>query len=339
MNSVTLPINYATLGYGPTGAIPSRGQVDYCPGPSAVNVGWSLREPYTDRWVFWQPTGGGLRGAIWTEGFEISDTAGQEFSLFFPGEVVDHFTVCFDATGYPIVATDDGAGTVRLLAVNNEVIVEKNFAGKTPRLFSLAGLLWQDADLYVVCYYIGADGTIKARYQRNEFNDEATIGNPSIQLKALTKVDAIDRRICLWATESAASRAATRQVVYRTNQYNPLPLIQTDAGALQVEPQGAVEDLVQPGGTFAEAATVSTDVQGAVASTILLVTITPEVATLDVEPQGAVAETIELGGTFADSATLSTDPQGVTVETIEDVPPITETATLATSPQGAIQNV
>jgi hypothetical protein len=203
----------------------------------------------------------------------------------------------------------------------------------------LAGLLWQDADLYVVCYYIGADGTIKARYQRNEFNDEATIGNPNITLKALTKVDAIDRRICLWAMESAANRAATRQVLFRTAPYNPLPLIHTDAGALQTEPQGAVTDQVRPGGTFAEASLVTVDVQGAVASTIQLVTITPEAATLDVEPQGAVVGSIQDAGTFTDAATLSVEPQGVTVEAVEAVPAIVETATMATSPQGAIQNV
>lgn len=340
MNTVTKPINYEVLGFGPEGAIPSRGRVDYCPGPSAVNVGWSLRAPYTDRWVFWQPTGGGLRGAIWSEGFEISDTAGEEFPLFFPGETVDHFTVCFDPTGYPIVATDDGAGTVRLLAVNNGEIVEFNFVGKSPRLLSLAGLLWQDNDTLVVCYYIGADGTIKARYQLGEYATERTIGVPNTPVKALTKVDYIDRRICLWAMAEAANRAGTRQVVFRTGQYNPLPLIQMDTGALQAEPQGDVTDGgIEDAGLFGEAATVGTEPQGVVTSSIEQVTMDPEAATLDVEPQGVVVEFIEDAGTFTDAGTLSVEPQGAVAEKIESVPPVAETMTLATSPQGAITNV
>jgi hypothetical protein len=335
VKSVTpLPINYSTLGYGPQGAVPANGLVDYAPGPSALNVGWTLREQYQDRWIFWQPTGGGMRGSIWTPGFETSDTAGQSL-LFFPGETVGRFTTCFDATGYPIAATTNPGNQVRLQSVNNQAIVEYTWPGYSPRLLNMAGLVWQDADLLVAVYYIGLDGKIKCRYQLNEYNLEVTICDPATPVKELTKVDYIDRRICLWATSSAANRRNTRQVLFRTPAYENLPTITMEDMSIATEPQGAVASgNIVSSGTFTDTPSVALEPQGAVTETIIEVTITPESATLDMEPAGDVTDVTVDAGSFPESATVAMEPQGASVEVIESVPPVAESGTVTLEPQG-----
>lgn len=216
MISVTLPVDYHTLGYGAYGAIPEYPVVDRTTGPAVVGEFWSLYAKFETRYIVWAASTGVRYG---TSEIIPSDSVGVA-SPFFVGEPLSYVSGCFDANGYLMAATES-TGTIRVQWEDSGV-QEATFSGTSPRLFFMGGLVYESTDTVVLCFYL-RNGSVMARSSSDNFNTETLVVTPNETVTRLTGTDQVDRRCVLWGIAEGSSRATSKQTALQSAQYAVLP--------------------------------------------------------------------------------------------------------------------
>lgn len=337
LKTVHTPINY-TIGYGPYGAIPSQLKADYCFGPTALNVGWDLFNQYTTRWIFWAASTG-ARMSLWTEGFVPSDTNGSATD-FFDGESLSYLAAAFDAVGKPIMATHDDAGTIRLQAVSNNVIVEYTWAGWSPRLIFTGGLVYDSNDLLIIVYYRDANGNLKFRNQIDEYGIEYSALTPTSPVRYITKAETNERMIQLWTVTMDSSRPLTRQQYFETDTYSPLPVLPVESMSVAHAISGTIEDATVPASGGTESMELSPfDMSGTIIEVIVTSSGTEYMEMAPFDMSGTVVDAIMFtsGTEYMDIDPF--DLSGSLYDEMQVIAPFTEIVTMDTTIFGVVTNV
>lgn len=151
----------------------SEPYVDFCDGPTVEGVSnFEILERYEERWKVQ------LLNGIVTYGLAEGELSPAPASLF-PELLlgVSSISISFDANARACFAFPDG-GTVRLRRFVSDVPTEYFWVGSSPRLF-FDGMLQPISELRdLVCYYIH-DGKICARFQRDNFDIEYILVEPT----------------------------------------------------------------------------------------------------------------------------------------------------------------
>jgi hypothetical protein len=234
MSLANAPVQYPELGFGPYGAIPNE-VADYAYGPENLGVpDWPFQ--YFTRWIGWKASDG-VRVAKWVPGFVPSDTAGQLSDLFDGDTNFSDLSIAFDQNGRLVVAVQRGEDAVEVRRRQAGDLTIFTWAGKSPVLFFNGELEYQTPLTDVVCYYLPADGDrILVRVQRENFSTEHVMhASLPIVVGHLTKADRVVHRSYLWGMSAGERRRDVRQLVFKSQLYDPWPVLVLEVADVSVE--------------------------------------------------------------------------------------------------------
>lgn len=207
---------------------------DFCFGPDVIAV--QQTRPFDKRWVTWVATAG-MRWAIHTPGFQLSDTSGVANTLFTSGERPAHVSMAFDQDNQPALAIPLNPTTIRLRKRVAGIVTTFDFTGESPILFYTGQIVWPTANSDIVCLYIRPPyDKIYGRVQRDNYGIEYVINGslPSgTSIKRLIKAD------------SFKENGFTRQYLYglnpegiplewRSKIYPPFPVFAEDKALINL---------------------------------------------------------------------------------------------------------
>lgn len=299
---------------------------DFADGPE--EEGATQEDRYATRWF--------VRSATAPAQYGIDGAYTQDVpaDLFVGVNQADIFTISigFDGNALPAFAIQTDVGQIEIRRSVAGVPTTYSFAGDFPRLF-YDGILQRDsASLDLVCFYV-IGGSVKMRFQRDNFGIEYDFITTSPDVVRVTKTDRQGPYQLLYFTDTAGSYR-----VARSEAYPPFPVIVTDPATNSAAPSGGEYLLgVVDGGTYSEAATNSAAPAGGeyVNNNVAGGTYV-EPATDAASPAGGEYTAVIIdGGTYSESATNSSSPQtGEYTEISVNGGTYTEDATNSAAPSG-----
>lgn len=275
--------------------------IDYCSGPEEEGI--SQDAPYATRWgaVLNRDDG------IITYGIVGQGTQEAPAALF-PSALDGAVSVSlsFDQAADPVFAVGFNDGRIEVRREVLGVPTTYTFTGVTPRLL-FNGILLEvhSLDSDVVCYYV-KDGTIKSRYQRDNFGVEYTASNFPFEVLSIKKTDTKEYREIIYLKRSVSSffseNWAMRSPIY------PLPPISaSDEGTLEsIIQSGRYLDIIVDGGSYADESELASEIWAGRYLDIIVSTSAADSATLDSGiTEGEYVLVIINGGSYSDSSALS----------------------------------
>jgi hypothetical protein len=122
-------------------------------------------------------------------------------------------SLAFDALSLPVFAIEASPGNIEVRRYVAGVATTSSFAGTKPRLFA-DGILQTDVSLRdVVCFYQSA-GSIKARFERDNFGIEYDIIYLPVLPNRITKVDRSGQYIMFYFRDDDGAYRVARSYAY-----------------------------------------------------------------------------------------------------------------------------